>query len=160
MQAYGPVDRERSLRRSARQLSEEPAEMRLPRAWLWFPLVAATVMACGGSPGTPATSAPAATTAAAADSPSASAQTVALTGFAFQPATLQVKAGTQVAYQNKDQIGHTVTNGENGAAASGAAFDQEVAIGATVTITFDKAGTVKVTCKIHPTMNQTVEVTP
>jgi plastocyanin len=29
-----------------------------------------------------------------------------------------------------------------------------------VTITFDKAGTVRVTCKIHPTMNQTVDVTP
>jgi plastocyanin len=135
--------------------------MRLPRAWPWFSLVAAlTTVACAGSPSTPATTAPAATTAAPAGSPSASAQTVAMTGLAFQPATLQVKTGTQVAYQNKDQTAHTVTNGENGVAAAGAAFDQEVAAGAAVTITFDKAGTVKVTCKIHPTMNQTVEVAP
>ena len=135
--------------------------MRLPRAWSWFSLVVAlTAMACAGSPGTPATTAPAATTAAPTGAPLASAQSATLTGFAFQPATLQVKAGTQVAYQNQDQTAHTVTNGENGVAAAGAAFDQEVAPGATVTITFDKAGTVKVTCKIHPTMNQTVEVAP
>jgi plastocyanin len=134
--------------------------MRLPRAWPWFSLIAATAVGCAGSPGPPTTTAPAATTAAPTASPSASAQTAALSGLAFQPATLQVKAGTQVAYQNKDQTAHTVTNGENGVAAAGAAFDREVAAGATVTITFDKAGTVKVTCKIHPTMNQTVEVTP
>ena len=135
--------------------------MRLPRAWPWFSLaVALAAVACAGSPGTPATTAPAAVATAPASSPSASAQTATLTGFAFQPATMQVKAGTQVAYQNQDQTPHTVTNGENGAAAAGAAFDQEVAAGATVTITFDKAGTVKVTCKIHPTMNQTVEVAP
>jgi plastocyanin len=135
--------------------------MPLRPAWPWFSLVITlTAVACAGTPSTPATTGPAATTASPAGSPSASAQTVALTGFAFQPATLQVKAGTQVAYQNKDQIAHTVTNGENGVAAAGAAFDQAVAVGATVTITFDKAGTVKVTCKVHPTMNQTVDVTP
>jgi plastocyanin len=136
--------------------------MRLSPTWRSLSLVLSlTALACAGpaatspAPGTPATSSP-----AASSSAPASTQTVELSGLAFQPATLQVKTGTHVQYVNKDAIGHTVTNGQNGVPDAQAAFDQPVAPGAMVSVTFDKPGTVHVTCKVHPTMNQTVEVAP
>lgn len=141
--------------------------MRLASTWrsMW-PLLVLVVAACAGpaasspAPATASATAPATSGATASSSAAATAQTVELSGLSFQPATLQVRTGTQVQYVNKDSVGHTVTNGQNGVPAPQPAFDQSVAPGATVTITFDKAGTVNVTCKIHPSMHQTVEVTP
>jgi len=103
------------------------------------------------SPASPAATSPAAATGAA--------PTVDMTGFAFQPGTLQVKAGTAVQYVNRDPTAHTVTQGQNGVAAPQPAFDEQVEAGAMVSVTFAQAGTIQVTCKIHPTMNQTVQVT-
>lgn len=141
--------------------------MRWAPTWWSLSLVMVLVVglalaACAGpaasSPAPVTTSAPSST--GASSPPAASAQTVELSGLSFQPPTLQVKAGAQVQYVNEDTVGHTVTNGQNGVPDPQPAFDQSAAVGATVTITFDKPGTVHVTCKIHPTMNQTVDVMP
>jgi plastocyanin len=84
--------------------------------------------------------------------------TVTLSGSQFSEDTLTVAAGTAVTFTNEDSVAHTVTNGTDGAPADGAAFDEDLAGGASVDITFDEAGTFPVTCKIHPSMNMTVTV--
>jgi plastocyanin len=83
---------------------------------------------------------------------------VTLSGLAFSPTSLTVKAGTTVTFQNKDSFNHTVTNGKDGKPDANAAFDKSLPAGQSVDITFDKAGTFNVTCKIHSTMNMTVTV--
>ena len=73
-------------------------------------------------------------------------------GFAFDPATVTIKAGESVTWTNQDGTTHTVTadNGE---------FDSsQLANGATFTFKFDKAGTYPYHCSIHPTMTGTVVV--
>jgi plastocyanin len=59
---------------------------------------------------------------------------------------------------NNDGAAHTVTEGSDGTAADGARFDEQVANGAEVTVTFDEAGTYEITCTLHPSMNMTVTV--
>jgi plastocyanin len=86
--------------------------------------------------------------------------TVLLSGFAFQPATLSVPAGTSLTFKNADATAHTVTNGENGVAIASPAFDQRLAPGSSTTVAFPAAGEVRVTCTIHHSMNLTVTVTP
>jgi plastocyanin len=88
------------------------------------------------------------------------ADTVVLSGFAFQPASLSVTAGTGLTFKNADGSAHTVTNGENGVAIASPAFDQQVAPGSSTEIAFATAGAIKVTCTIHHSMNLTVTVTP
>jgi plastocyanin len=103
---------------------------------------------------------------ACTSSPSSSAQsssasggtTITLSGLAFSPTSLTVKVGTKVTFQNKDTVDHTVTNGKDGKPDANAAFDKSLPSGQSVDITFDKAGTFNVTCKIHSTMNMTVTV--
>ncbi len=103
---------------------------------------------------------------ACTSSPSSSAQsstgsggnTVTLSGLAFSPTSLTVTVGTKVTFQNKDTVDHTVTNGKDGKPDANAAFDKSLPAGQSVDITFDKAGTFKVTCKIHSSMNMTVTV--
>jgi len=103
---------------------------------------------------------------ACTSSPSSSAQsstgsggnTVTLSGLAFSPTSLTVTVGTKVTFQNKDTVDHTVTNGKDGKPDANAAFDKSLPAGQSVDITFDKAGTFNVTCKIHSSMNMTVTV--
>jgi plastocyanin len=83
---------------------------------------------------------------------------VTLSGLAFSPTTLTVTVGTKVTFQNKDTVDHTVTNGKDGTPVPNPAFDKSLPAGQSVDITFDKAGTFSVTCKIHSTMNMTVTV--
>jgi len=83
---------------------------------------------------------------------------VTLSGLAFSPTSLTVKAGTTVTFQNKDSVDHTVTNGKDGTPDANAAFNKMLPAGQSVDITFDKAGTFNVTCTIHSTMNMTVTV--
>ena len=85
--------------------------------------------------------------------------TVQLSGFKFQPATLTVAAGSTVSFTNADSVDHAIVLGESGMPAAGET-PQPVAPGKTVTIPFAAAGTVKLTCTIHPSMNLTVTVTP
>jgi plastocyanin len=78
---------------------------------------------------------------------------VTIVDFAFQPASLEVTAGTTVTWTNSDAAPHTVTadNGEfdSGRLAPGASFSQ----------TFDAAGTFTYHCEIHPQMAGTIVVT-
>ena len=103
---------------------------------------------------------------ACTSSPSSSAQsssgsggkTVTLSGLAFSPTSLTVAVGTSITFKNNDTVDHTVTNGKDGKPDANAAFDKALPTGQSVDITFDKAGTFNVTCKIHSSMNMTVTV--
>jgi plastocyanin/uncharacterized cupredoxin-like copper-binding protein len=78
---------------------------------------------------------------------------VTIQGFAFDPETLQVEAGTEVSWTNQDPEGHTVT-------ATDDSFDSGVLdSGKDFSVTVDQAGTVTYFCAIHPAMEGTVEVT-
>jgi plastocyanin len=83
--------------------------------------------------------------------------TVEIAKLAFGP-DLTVAAGTTVTFTNKDTLVHTATEGSNGVKAADARFDLQLPVGASATYTFADAGTYKVTCTIHLTMNMTITV--
>jgi plastocyanin len=85
--------------------------------------------------------------------------TVALSGYAFVPAALSVATGGTLTFTNGDAIAHAIVIGENGTPASGQT-PQQVEAGGSISIKFPTAGTVKLTCTIHPSMNATVTVGP
>jgi plastocyanin len=85
-------------------------------------------------------------------------QTVTLTGFAFDTDEITVSAGDTVTFVNEDSAAHTVTEGVDGNAADDASFDEQVAAGESVEVTFDEAGDVNVTCLFHSQMNMVVHV--
>jgi plastocyanin len=77
---------------------------------------------------------------------------VAISGFAFDPDTIEVAPGTEVTWSNDDPAPHTVT-AENGG------FDSDIVdAGKSFSFTFDKAGTYSYRCNVHPDMKGTVEV--
>lgn len=77
---------------------------------------------------------------------------VAMAGFAFDPATTTVLVGDTVTWRNEDSAPHTAT-------ADDGSFDTgNVASGADASVTFDTAGTFAYTCTIHPSMRGTVVV--
>ena len=77
--------------------------------------------------------------------PPASGNSVSIQGFAFNPATLTIKAGTTVTWTNEDSASHTIT--------SAGFFDSgTVATGQTFSKTFDQPGTYNYACSIHPSM--------
>jgi plastocyanin len=124
--------------------------------------VAILLAACSNS-GTASTAtarASASASAAATESQAASggAASVNMVGFKFDPTELTVKVGAKVTFKNSDGAIHNVAEGQDGKKVDGAHFDEKVQPGASATITFDQAGTVHVTCLIHPTMNMTVTV--
>ena len=80
---------------------------------------------------------------------------VNISGFAFVPSSVTIKAGDKVTWTNKDNTAHTVTS-DNGAFASSGALSQNQ----TYSVTFGMAGTFPYHCSIHPTMTGTVTVTP
>jgi len=103
---------------------------------------------------------------ACTSSPSSSAQsssgsggnTVTLSGLAFSPTSRPAEVATTGAFKHNDSVDHTVTNGKDGKPDANAAFDKSLSTGQSVDVTFDKAGTFNVTCKIHSSMNMTVTV--
>ncbi len=78
---------------------------------------------------------------------------VRISGFAFQPSDLTVKAGTTVTWTNTDAAPHTVT-ADDGSFTSGT-----LTTGQTFTHTFSQAGRVAYHCAIHPDMKASVTVT-
>lgn len=77
---------------------------------------------------------------------------VEIKGFAFSPASITVKAGTQVTFTNRDSVGHTAT-------ADDASFDTGIlAKDESGTVTFDTPGTFTYHCTPHPNMKGTVVV--
>lgn len=81
---------------------------------------------------------------------------VSISGFAFAPASLTVKAGTTVTWTNKDSDAHTVTSQGSGGPLGSAALST----GQSYSYTFTKPGTYSYLCTIHPFMTATVTVTP
>jgi plastocyanin len=77
---------------------------------------------------------------------------VAIEAFAFQPATVTVKAGQEVTWTNHDPAEHTVTQ-------EGGGFDSgTMAAGATFKTTFDQPGEYRYICTLHPGMKGRVVV--
>ncbi|WHZ19487.1 MAG: hypothetical protein OJF55_001636 [Rhodanobacteraceae bacterium] len=78
---------------------------------------------------------------------------VSITMFKFQPAKLEVPAGTTVTWTNHDEEPHTVTSAGNGFKSSGA-LDTDDHYSAV----FTKPGTYAYYCSIHPQMTATIVV--
>ena len=77
---------------------------------------------------------------------------VTISGFAFDPAEITVKAGDTVTWTNQDSVQHKVVS-DNGIF-EGPAIGQ----GMTYSFTFATAGTYTYHCGIHPSMKGTVTV--
>jgi plastocyanin len=80
--------------------------------------------------------------------------TVTISNFAFSPAILSITAGTKVTWTNSDEEPHTVTSADAGATFKSAALDTKDQF----SFTFDKPGTYKYFCSIHPHMTGTIVV--
>ena len=77
---------------------------------------------------------------------------VAISGFAFDPPTLRVPAGSTVTWTNADSVGHTAT-------ATGGAFDSgRLGEGAGYSFVFAAPGTFEYKCSIHSSMKGTIVV--
>ena len=82
----------------------------------------------------------------------AAAPSVAISGFSFQPASLEVAAGTTVTWENEDGAPHTATSSDG-------TFDSgRLSTGYTFEWTFDTAGSFAYACAIHPSMTGTIVV--
>ena len=79
---------------------------------------------------------------------------VKIDNFTFAPSTLTVKAGTNVAWRNEDDIPHTV--------ASSARLFKSKALDTddSFSFTFNDAGSYEYFCSLHPHMKGTVVVEP
>jgi plastocyanin len=128
-------------------------------AYTGIVLMTVLLAACGSSqnPSSPApTDTPAAPASAIgpADTaaPAAGTVNVAISGFAFDPATITIKAGQSVTWTNKDGVVHTVTADDHSWTSG------DIANGQTFTQTFSTAGTYKYFCAVHPNMVGTVVV--
>jgi plastocyanin len=77
---------------------------------------------------------------------------VVIKNFDFAPMSITVKAGTSVTWKNLDGEPHTVTSAD-GLFRSGAIDQNE-----SFTFKFDKPGTYKYVCSIHPKMMAAVIV--
>jgi plastocyanin len=121
-------------------------------------VLALVAAGCGGDDeggdSASATTAPAETTAAGGGGEDEF--QLAASGFAWDPASLQMTAGTEVKVEvtNEDQATHSFTFQE-------ASADQDVAAGedASVAFTAPGAGSYQFRCKYHPAMTGTVTVT-
>ena len=81
-----------------------------------------------------------------------SSDSVAVSDFAFDPEQTTVEAGTEVTWRNEDPAPHTVT-GLDGGFDSGTLEPKDA-----FSFTFEKAGTYRYRCNIHPEMEGTVNV--
>ncbi|HUB96296.1 MAG TPA: cupredoxin family copper-binding protein [Stellaceae bacterium] len=79
---------------------------------------------------------------------------VVIDDFAFGPNNLTVKAGTTITWTNKDDEPHTVVSAADRPLFKSSALDTDDSF----SFTFDKPGTYKYFCSIHPRMQGTVTV--
>jgi len=79
---------------------------------------------------------------------------VTISGFAFAPAVLTVAPGTKVVWTNTDEEPHTVLSADAGATFKSPALDTDDKF----SVTFDKPGTYKYFCSVHPHMSGTIVV--
>jgi len=123
-------------------------------------LLALTVFAgCGSSSGAPGgANSPTATASAAVlatNTPGSAENQVSVSDFQFSPSTLTVKVGTTVTWKGISGA-HTVTNDDS----APMRFDQTIAEGGVVTVTFTQAGTYEYHCSVHKSMHGKIIVTP
>ncbi len=86
--------------------------------------------------------------------PPATSNTIKLNGMAFSPASLTIKPGTTVTWNNNDNTAHTVT-------ADDASFDSgNLAVGKTYTRIFTISGSYPYHCNFHSGMTGTIIVQP
>lgn len=78
---------------------------------------------------------------------------ISIEGFAFEPSTLEVEAGTTVTVVNNGSATHTWTSTD------GEWDSDDLDQGASFSHTFDEAGTFDYRCDIHTSMTGTVTVT-
>jgi plastocyanin len=78
--------------------------------------------------------------------------TIVMKNTTFDPATITVKVGDTVTWENQDAVGHNVV--ANDGSFKSPTFGQ----GGTFAFTFTKAGTYPYVCSIHPGMSGTVVV--
>ena len=88
----------------------------------------------------------------AASAAPATAYAIAIKDFAFSPQVLTVQAGTTVTWKNLDDEPHTVRGVD--AQIRSDALDQDESY----SVKFDKPGTYRYGCSIHPKMSGTVVV--
>jgi plastocyanin len=86
----------------------------------------------------------------AATSSEAASHSVAMTGFAFDPAEITVRVGDSVTWTNHDSEPHAVQGGPMNS--------PDIAPGATFSHTFSEAGDVSYLCRIHTYMTGVVHV--
>jgi plastocyanin len=91
-------------------------------------------------------------TAAKAAGESAHRYEVKISDFSFQPAVLKVPTGSVVIWTNEDEEPHTVVSTDN--AFKSRALDTDE----TFSFTFEKAGTYKYFCSVHPRMVGIIQV--
>lgn len=89
--------------------------------------------------------------AANANEPAAASATVAIANFAFAPASLTVKAGDTVTWQNNDSAAHTIVS--SGGFQSGVLNQGNV-----FSYTFSVPGQYQYYCGIHPSMKGAISV--
>jgi plastocyanin len=78
--------------------------------------------------------------------------TVTISNFAYSPAQLTITQGQSVTFVNQDDVGHTVT-------AEDGSFDSKMLDKSkSWTFKFDKAGTYKYYCTVHPSMHGIITV--
>jgi plastocyanin len=115
-------------------------------AWLALAavLLVAALAACSAAPApSPSATTTPSTTLAPTTAP-AQGNAVSIENFAFDPATLTVKAGTTVVWTNNDSATHNLKS---------AAFNSpDIAKGQSYEFKFDTKGTYDYTCGIHPSM--------
>jgi plastocyanin len=124
----------------------------LSTAVLLLLAVALLPAGCGGSATTTGAPTTASQTTATTGTAGGGGTTVTMKQFAFNPASVTVKVGDTVTWENQDGVAHDVI------AADGSFKSAEFGQGKTFSFTFTKAGTYKYSCKIHPGMDGTVIV--
>jgi plastocyanin len=119
-------------------------------------LVLAACSSGGGSSAAPSTgggaSAPAAGGAACTVSTDTGTVAVTIKGFAFNPNAISAKVGEVVGFVNNDTTAHTATLDDDSCSTD------NIAAGASMSLTFSAAGTYPFHCKIHPNMTGTITV--
>jgi plastocyanin len=148
------------------------AQSKLSRVKLSLAVVTVlSLAACGSSDGASTTekraeSSPASATSTHADHSSASGTAVEMRLIQFRPKQLDIKAGQEVTWTQKDAGFHTVTSGtveQTGGGVTGKPDEkfrsERLATDETFKFTFDEAGTFAYFCEIHPaTMTGEVRV--
>ena len=88
----------------------------------------------------------------AADAPPAASASIRIDNFSFAPALLKVARGTKVTWVNADDVPHVVRTEDS--TIKSPALDTDD----TYSYTFDKAGTYRYFCSLHPKMQGTIVV--